>query len=408
MKRGTGVLLAGCGIASAALLLTAARMTGGAPAPAQTVTAARGPLAQWLILEGRLDSRSVHAVSSRFDGGAVITGLAPEGLRVETNTVLVTLDVSDIDKELPALERDRELARLDAESMTRAKHPLQVLKLRSDVAEFETAAREESALLEDDRELAEEGLVSAYEIRHQERRVAQANDRAAAARLELDLTTNILHRAERERSHARQDAAEQALHRAREQIRSGTLRSTVAGNVVYLPLHVGGEYRTVRVGDTLFKNQPFMAVADLSDPVVRCTLREDELRHLHEGQVALVTPLAHPDLHLEATVEHIGSAARTVAGQPHWQRFFDLALRLEEVDPRLRSGMTMHARILVAHREAAIRLPRTAVWWEGDTPRCNVRDGARILTRTLELGATDDQYVEVVSGIAEGDEVVLP
>ena len=44
--------------------------------------------------------------------------------------------------------------------------------------------------------------------------------------------------------------------------------------VVYRPLHLGVDYRTVRVGDSIYFNQPFMAIPDMRDVVVECSVPE--------------------------------------------------------------------------------------------------------------------------------------
>ena len=41
------------------------------------------------------------------------------------------------------------------------------------------------------------------------------------------------------------------------------------GIVVYKPVFVGGEQRTIEAGDTIFRNQIFMALPDMTDLIVR-------------------------------------------------------------------------------------------------------------------------------------------
>lgn len=407
MKRGLIALVLIPGLLAGIALLRASRRAGPGPAgPAAVVE--RGPLLVWAVYEGRVESRDVQGVVSSFDGAAVVTGLVPEGQAVNEGTVLATLDASAIETELLELESDRALAQAELESLELAKHPLQERALTLKLAEARAQLADEEAFLADSRELVEEGLVSSYEIRQQEARLDQAGLQVESLEMELSLTTGVVQRTELQRTRARLASAEQRLEIARRQLRNATIRSPRAGQAVYLPLHVGGEYRTVRVGDTVYKNQPFMNILDMSDPVARCEVPEAELARIRVGGEARVVPLAFADLALAGVVEHIGSAARTRVGQPHWKKYFELVIRLDEADPRLRSDMTVHCHVLSQHVPDALRVPRAAVWWEGDTAFCEVLEGRRARSRPIEIGAADPTHYEVRAGLREGERVKLP
>ena len=239
-------------------------------------------------------------------------------------------------------------------------------------------------------------------------RIQQAALQVESLEMELSLTTGVVQRTELKRTHARLASAEQKLEIAQRQLLHATSRSPWPGQVVYEPLHTGGEYRTVRVGDTVHKNQPFMSILDMSDPVARCDIPESELSRIRVGNAVQVAPLAYPGLRLEGVVEHIGSVARSRVGQPHWKRYFEVVVRLDQSDPRLRSDMTVHCHVLSHHNPDALRVPRAAVWWEGDTPYCSVLEGRRARSRPLELGTADPTHFEVLAGLREGDRVKLP
>ena len=90
---------------------------------------------------------------------------------------------------------------------------------------------------------------------------------------------------------------------------------------------------------------------------------------------------------------------------------FDLATRLGraritlDMPDQVRAGMFAEADILVASR-SAIAVPVTAVGSEGkETTVMTVKDG--VVHRTvITTGIRDGGWVEVVSGLAEGDQIV--
>ncbi|MCP5025459.1 MAG: hypothetical protein GY929_04165 [Actinomycetia bacterium] len=54
-----------------------------------------------------------------------------------------------------------------------------------------------------------------------------------------------------------------------------------------------------------------------------------------------------------------------------------------------------------------LALPRTAVQRDGDEPIVFVRTGpGRFERREVEIGRTGDELVEILAGVAEGEEVV--
>jgi multidrug resistance efflux pump len=399
---------AGALLCLAALVFVTAARLGGLGHDVRSAEITVGPLAAWNVYPARIESRTVRSISSPVDGPAVITSLAPEGIPIKTGTLLATFDGSEIERIVWRLERDVALAQSEWNSLVKATHPLKTRSLRIDLMEAQTTLEEEEQYLKDSRELAEDGLVSPVEIRQQEQRIARARMRWESVETELDLTTNILHRAEVARAEARLDAAGQELEAARNQLKGCTVRSPAAGQVVYMPLHIAGEYRSVRVGDTIHKNQPFMSIPGMDEPVARCFIPESELAGVRVDSDATLVPLAYPQLRLPGVVESVGSIARTRVGEPHWKKFFEVTIRMEESDSPVRFGMTAECRILRHRNERALRIPRAAVWWDGDSPYCGVVEGRRARITPILLGAADPEFIEVLEGLRESDRVKMP
>jgi HlyD family secretion protein len=73
----------------------------------------------------------------------------------------------------------------------------------------------------------------------------------------------------------------------------------------------------------------------------------------------------------------------------------------------LRPGMTAECEILVNDLEDVLFIPVAAVVEQRNEFLCWVEDDAKIEKRPLVLGETNDQFVEVKDGVAEGEKVVL-
>ena len=166
----------------------------------------------------------------------------------------------------------------------------------------------------------------------------------------------------------------------------------------------------VRIGDSVYPNQPFMTLPDPTELSVQLEVPEAELGRVLEGREAVVRPMAFPDVKLEGAVATVGSVAQNPPGQPAWQRFFHVVVRLKSTlaDPRVRPGMTATVQILSYFNPRATIVPRIAVSWDGDRPWALVRSGSSSERRILKLGQANDRFYEVLDGLKPGETVIQP
>ncbi|MCS6771952.1 MAG: efflux RND transporter periplasmic adaptor subunit [Kiritimatiellae bacterium] len=380
---------------------------GRAPEPVETCAVQTGPIRVWTTYTGKLEARRVEIILSKFQGSATIVELAPEGARVQPGDLLVRFDSSQVERDLLKLQRDYEVARTELERLEKAEQPLELRELEAQrleaLAQYETERR----FLEDSRSLLAEGLVSEQEIEQQSLKVDQL--RAALDKLDqrIALTKEYLHPAALAKARATLAAAEQELALARQQLESCRVVAPAEGIIVYRPLHIGGEYRTVRVGDSLYRNQPFMSIPDMRDLVVELLVPEAELSRVQVGAEAVVSPIAYPDLRLRGQVETVGSMAVSAIERPGFQRFFRAVIGLRDTDPRLRSGMSVRADILSYSRDDALLVPRTFVAFDQGEPFVQPID-PRAPRRRIVLGWGDLRHFEVLEGLSAGDRLRRP
>lgn len=372
-----------------------------------TVELKPAPFEVWSVYDGTLEARSLKSIMSKGRGAVTVEEIVPQGAFVRQGDVLVRFDASDVERDIVRLERDLALARAEFESLEQAKLPLEIRDLESRLLDARVQREAEEQYLEDTRELLADELVSAQELKQQEVRAEAARKLATNLENQLELTRKYLHPSTIERARATLSSAEAEMEMAREKLASCVVTAPVDGIVVYRSVHVGGEYRNVRVGDTLYRNQTFMVLPDMTDPVVQCNVPEAELSRVRVGSKVLVTPVSYPDLKLEGDVENIGSMAEQVTGRPGWQKYFQVTIRLSANDDRLRSGMTVRVTVLSHTSAAALTIPRPALNWDGETPWCSVSRRGRTERRELVLGVVGDQEVEVLKGLEPGERVVV-
>ena len=391
-----------------AVLLLAAGCGERAKPATETVRVTSGPLQVWAVYDGKLDSRVVFNIMSRLGGQATLVHLLPEGARVQRGEVLARLDSSRIEKNLVKLQGQYAMAKSEFESLKQAEWPLKIAELERQVAESRTAWETEQQYLEDNRSLLAENLITPQEIKQQELKAAQAKTKAGQLENQLRLTREYLQPLAVEQARAKLAAVEQELNLEQLELKACTLTAPADGLLGYLPTYLGNEYRTARVGDSVFMNQPFMVIPDMSNLVVHCYVPESELARVNPGAVVRIEPVAYSHLALPGTVESVGSTAQTRTDKPAWQKYFHVLIALAGGDERLRSGMSVTARILAYEQKQAVLLPRLAVRWQGDEAwvRWQGKNG-RVEQRQIKVGWADDRNYEVLAGLQPGDQIVI-
>jgi multidrug efflux pump subunit AcrA (membrane-fusion protein) len=229
-----------------------------------------------------------------------------------------------------------------------------------------------------------------------------------AVRNQLDLTARFLHPAALDRARATRDSADQALRLAREQLANCRVLSPAEGVVVHRPLFVGNEFRPVRVGDTLYKNQVFMAIPDLTEMIAECFVPEAEVGRALPGARAMLNPLALPGVRLEGTVERIGATAQALPSRPGWQKYFSVTIALKDTHPALKSEMSVLCQLLAYGVDKAVTAPRAALRWDDGVPVCEVLENAMRVRRELKVGQASARDVEILDGLRPGERVILP
>lgn len=372
------------------------------------VPVTRGTLTVWTPCDGTLEARRVETLMSRFQGRATIVDLVPEGAQVRQGDVLVRLDASQLENDLVKLQGEFARTSAELDALENATIPLEKQDLDAQIMDLKGQADAERQILADTRELVDRKLISRHEIEQQEAKVAGLSAKAAQLAQHKVLAESYLHPAKLLQARAAVEAVRQQILLAQQQLSNCVITAPSSGLTVYPPIHVGSEFRSVRIGDTLYPNQPFLCIPDMDEFTVPCFIPESDLARVQPGMTARVAPLAYADALLEATVESVGVMAQSQPGAPAWQKYFRVVIRVEGHDPRLRPGMSTHVEVCSCNRKDTLLIPRVALTWNQGNASCQVRTPQGLESRTLKLGWGDDTAFEVLSGVVAGDLVSLP
>ncbi|MDP3963699.1 MAG: efflux RND transporter periplasmic adaptor subunit [bacterium] len=177
-----------------------------------------------------------------------------------------------------------------------------------------------------------------------------------------------------------------------------TLRAPVAGTITQVDIKVG-EHATAL--------KEVMIVQDIDDLYVEANISEASIASLRSGQhVDFTFDALGPDRHFTGSVVSINPASTVISGIVNYK----VKAAFEAIG-EIKPGMTANMTILAAERAGALAIPQRAVVNKEGKRYVRVIDNAETKTYhevEVETGlAADEGLVEMLSGLSEGQEVVI-
>ena len=202
---------------------------------------------------------------------------------------------------------------------------------------------------------------------------------------------------------ARASAAAQ-LESALANLANATMTAPNAGTVVAIASAVGEPIGSTSVGTSATSG--FIILAGLDDFVVTADFAESDVVGIAVGQKVSLEFDALPDEPREGEVTHVapfGVVDRSGASLTT----YEVTVSVPNAPAGLRAGMTAQASITTEERLGVVAAPVTALvpTADGFVVRVQADDGT-ISNVAVEVGIRGGYYVEIVSGLSEGDRVV--
>ena len=185
------------------------------------------------------------------------------------------------------------------------------------------------------------------------------------------------------------------------QARIAQLRERAAKTTVSSPLTGVVAQLLVEPGEFVGPGQPLAVIEDMEEVLVVVEVPDRDVVRLRPLQVVEATTDAYPGRVFQGVIERVGSVANPVT------RSFEVEARIGNPAGELRSGMITTIRILLDKRRCLV-VPAAALLDEGEAEaRVLLVSGGTVRSVEIGIGRRQDRDVEVVQGLAEGDEVVV-
>ena len=183
------------------------------------------------------------------------------------------------------------------------------------------------------------------------------------------------------------------------QLQYYVITSPIDGMVIGKPTPAG---QTVAQG--ISSPQVIMYVADMSKMQIKVLVDETDIGRVKFGQPVSFTVDTYPDKTFTGKVTTISRSATTSSNVVYYPVYVDV----DSADGLLFPTMTARTTIQTGESKDVLVVPASAVKEEKGKKYVQAMVNGKSQNITVETGLSDDDNVEIISGLNAGDRVILP
>jgi len=352
----------------------------------------RGDVARSVVATGKITPITQVEVKSKASG-------IVEKLYVDINNIV---------------KKGQPLAQLDQQEIAAqvAAQRAQLGAAEANVANFEAALEQDKVnaaapdlpmykvTLDRNQEMVKQGLVPQQSLDNANRDYLAALNKRDAAKAQLGVDGAKLKQA------TAQVAQSQAtLNQLDEQLSYTTIVAPMDGVVLSRDVEIGDAVSSILVlGSTATL---VMTVGDTKEVYVKGKVDEADIAHVYLGQPARIKVESFRDRYFQGKVTKISP----MGVEKDNVTTFEVRVSINNPGGELKAQMTANAEILLDEHKGVLTVPENAVIYDAqkkasvEIPEKGQKDGKRKVPVTV--GLSNGSMTEVVSGLKEGDRVVL-
>ena len=203
----------------------------------------------------------------------------------------------------------------------------------------------------------------------------------------------------------------------KQQIEYCTIRAIAPGLVIYGEGGSGDAFRAYRgggsggiiaEGEVVFEGQTIISMPDTAAMIAEVSVHETEVDKVRPGQPVQIVMDAFPDMVLNGQVFEVAPLPDQQRG---WMnpdlKVYKTLVTIDGTHDFLRTRMSCKVEILVRRLKDVLLVPIQVVANRGGRKVCYVGTSSGAQEREVRTGAFTDSRVQIVSGLEEGDQVLL-
>jgi HlyD family secretion protein len=384
--------------AGAILLLTVAgvaltRLVKGSDVdPNRLAKVTRGDVAKSVVATGKIQPITKVEVKSKASG-------IVEKLYVDINNHVTK------GQQLAQLDQQEILAQVDAQRAQLASAEANVTSFEANIEQDKVNAAAPDlpmykATLDRNLEMKKDGIVSQQTLDDTNKEYLAALTRRDSARAQIGVDTAKLKQAK-----AQVLQSKASLQQLEEQLSYTTIVAPMDGVILSRDVEIGDAVSSILVlGSTATL---VMTEGDINQVYVQGKVDEADIAHVYMGQPARIKVESFRDRVFTGKVTKIAP----LGVEKDNVTTFEVRVSIDNPGGELKANMTANAEILLDEHKGVLTVPENAVSYDNQknasvqVPDSKQKDGTRKVPVTV--GLSNGSVTEILSGLKEGDQVVL-
>ena len=393
-KKKRWIIISGVSVAVVALVIVAVAATRGGTKidPTKLAKVEKGDLAKSVVATGKITPITKVEIKSKASG--IVTKLYVEaGATVKQGQVLAELDRVEIEAQVNSaraqlLSSEANLKSAEADEK-RAEVDAQGVEIPTLQRAYERA-----------QEMFKDGVVSQSTLDDAQRNYILAVNKRDMARAQL-----VVNKAKIAQAQAQVKKDEASLKQFEEQLSYTTIIAPIDGVVLSRDVEVGDAVSSILVlgsGATLV-----MTLGDTSEVYVKGKVDESDIGKVYLGQPARIRVETFKDKTFTGHVTRISP----MGVEKDNVTTFEVRVSINNPGGELKAEMTANAEIILDEHKNVLMIPEGSIIYDKDkkasteVPDPKGKEGKRKVAITI--GLSNGAKTEIVSGLKEGDQVVL-
>lgn len=361
---------------------------------------AKGSLFIDLYEEGEIEAiKSINIVAPTISwryGNLKITELVKDGKEVESGDTLIVFDPSEVLKGIVEAESSLEIAMAEQDKM-RAQQQSELEELR--------AAYEVTRISHEISKIRFESAVYESDIKKKEIQLNLDKAYIALERSKEQIDNRIkIQKEEIKQRNLSIQQFQSRLDEAHETLQKLSVVTPSSG-IAILSKNWSSDNK-FQIGDQCWSGFPIIQLPDLSSLKATVKINEVDIAKISKGLKVEIKPDAFSDKVFSGTVNSIANLAVNKDNSSKI-KVFPVEILLNETDKNLLPGLTVSCRIIMDKVEDVLFIPLDALFAEGDKNFVYKKKGTSYEKTEIETGINNTDYIVVVDGLKEGEEIAL-
>lgn len=359
--------------------------------PVETILVHRGSIERRLHLTGTIMADATVDVFSKVSG--ILERLeVDQGDRVKANQVVARVEREEKEAELQEDRAALDVLRARWAQMETGARPEEIAQaeqlVRQTKASWETSLDNYRRL----KKLKDSDYVSQQRLDEATLQVTVSEAEYQSAVEKLTLLKKGARQEDRDALLAQMREAEAALRLAEIHLKNTTIRAPIGGII---------SKKYVDQGALVGTSTPILRIVAMDKVSVMVQIVESELAQLRHGATADISVDAYRDEIFKGTVALISPTVDPDS------RTADVEIEVDNRDYRLKPGMFARVELVVQRRDNVLLLSKDSLITENGPARVFVHNSGRAILKDVSLGLEGEEYVEVLNGLSQGDEVLV-